>query len=144
MALKIDSIAADLSKEQEGDWIEITEWPGVKLKVRSVASKDFQNAREQRYGKMTKDLGRAQYSSEFSPHLAKLTASFLLLGWDGIVDGSEKPIDYTPAKAMELLSDPSMRELVTQTIWAATRVGSKDAEFTVAAVKNSEPPSATT
>lgn len=136
MALKISSIAVDLAKEQEGDWVEIAEWPGVRLKVRSINSKDFQNAREQRQTKLIRDLGRLPYESESAPHLAKLVASFVLLGWEGIVDADDKPIEYTPQAALELLSDPAMRELVKQTIWAAGRVGSKDAEFTTAVVKN--------
>lgn len=136
MALKISSIAADLAKEQEGDWVDIAEWPGVRLKVRSINSKDFQNAREQRQSKLIKDLGRLPYESESAPHLAKLVASFILLGWEGIVGADDQPIEYTPQVATELLSDPAMRELVKQTIWAAGRVGSKDAEFTTAVVKN--------
>lgn len=144
MALKITSIAADLAKETDGDWVDIAEWPGVRLKVRSLNSKDYQNAREQRIAKLTKDLGRPPYSSEFALHLSKLVAAFLLLGWDGIVDDAGKPIEYTAQKAADLLADPTMRELVAQTIWAAGRVGSRDAEFTTAAVKNSAAPSATT
>ncbi len=142
--LKLNSIAVDLSLEAEGDWVEVAEWPGVKLKVRSIESKDFQNAREQRHAKLAKALGRVPYQSEFAPHLAKLVASFILLGWEGIADENEGPIEYSQQKAMELLTDPTMRELVTQVIWAANRVGSRDAEFTAAAAKNSEPPSATT
>lgn len=143
MALKISSIAADLAKESEGDWVDIAEWPGVRLKVRSINSKDFQNARELRQTKLIKDLGRLPFESESAPHLAKLVATFILLGWEGIVDANDQPIEYSPAKALELLCDPSMRELVKQTIWAAGRIGSRDAEFTEAAVKNSAAPSAT-
>jgi hypothetical protein len=143
MALKITSIAVDLAKESDGDWVDIAEWPGVRLKVRSINSKDYQNAREQRQMKLTRDFGRLPFSSEMQPHINKFAASFLLLGWEGIVDGNEKPIEYSSEKAMEMLTDPAMRSLVEQVIWAANRVGSKDAEFTVAATKNSEPPAAT-
>jgi hypothetical protein len=75
--------------------------------------------------------------------LAKLVATFLLTGWEGIADDAGNPIPYSPEKALELLSDRAMRELVKQVILAATRVGERDAEFTAAAVKNSERPSAT-
>lgn len=136
MSLKIPSITVDLAKEQEGDWVDVAEWPGVRLKVRSINSKDYQNAREQQQTKLTRNFGRLPYASEMTPHVNRFAATFLLLGWEGIVDGDEKPIEYSPEKAMEMLTDPSMRTLVEQVIWAANRVGSKDAEFTAAAVKN--------
>lgn len=141
--IKISSIAADLAKEAEGDWVDIAEWPGVRLKVRSINNKLFQNAREQRVSKLMKDLGRAPYQSEMEPHLAKLAASFLLLGWEGICGDDDASIPYTPQKSNELMTDPAMRSLVEQVIWAASRVGSRDAEFVVAATKNSAAPSAT-
>lgn len=144
MGIKISSLAADLDKEMSGEWVDIPEWPGVRLQVRSINNKNFQNAREQRISKLIKDLGRSPYSSETGPHIAKLAATFLLLGWEGICDDDGKAIDYTPQKAMDLLSDPAMRALTEQVIWAATRVGSKDAEFTVDAAKNSPAPSAGT
>jgi hypothetical protein len=145
MALKISSIAVDLAKETEGDWIDIAEWPGVRLKVRSINSKDYQTARETRVNKLMQSLGRVPLATEMQPYIAKFAASFLLLDWEGIIVGSgDVPTPYSASVAMELLTDPSMRDLVTQVIWAATRVGSRDAEFTTAAIKNSEVPSVTT
>lgn len=141
--LKISSIAADLAKEAEGDWIDIAEWAGVRLLVRSIHNKLFQNAREQRIAKLTKELGRLPFQSEMEPHIAKFATSFLLLGWDGICGDDDTPIPYSTSKAIELMTDPAMRSLVEQVIWAATRVGSRDAEFVTANAKNCAAPSAT-
>lgn len=143
MALKLSSIAADISTENDGEWIEIEEWPGVKLLVRSINYKAYQNAREMRLRKMTAALGRAPFGTEFAPVVAELAAAHLLLGWDGIVGDDEAPIEYSRAKGIEMLTDQKYRALVSQTIWAATRVGDREAEFTETAAKNSEAPSAT-
>jgi hypothetical protein len=145
MALKLSSIAADLAKENEGDWVDISEWAGVRLKVRSINSKDYQIARETRVNKMIQSLGRLPLAPEMQPHIAKLAASFLLIGWEGVIVGDgDVPTEYSPAVAMELMTDPAMRPFVEQVIWAATRIGSRDAEFTSAAIKNSAQPSAMT
>jgi hypothetical protein len=143
MGLKIGSIAADLAAESEGEWVDIAEWPGVRLRVRSINYKLFQNAREMAYAKLTKALGRQPLTSEFAPKLAKLVQVHLLLEWDGLDDDNDKPLPYSSKLADEMYTDPRYRELVSQTIWAATRVGDRDAEFTTAATKNSAPPSAT-
>lgn len=134
--LKINSLAADLAKEQDGDWEDVPEWPGVRLKVRSLNYKPYTNARDDALRKLAKRLNRAPYSSESEPIIARLSATFLLLGWEGIAGDDDAAMDYTPAKAMETLTDPSMRALVEQVISAAGRVGTRDVEFTVDAVKN--------
>ena len=136
MSLKLSSIKADLAKEAEGDWVSIPEWPGVRLKVRSINSKDYQTARELRVQKFVKDLGRLPTSIEMEPHVNRLAAAFLLIGWEGINGDDDQPLAYTPKTALELLSDPAMRELTMQVIWAANRVGVRDAEFTADAIKN--------
>ena len=78
------------------------------------------------------------------PSLGKLVARHLLRGWEGIIVGDgDTPTEYTPQIALDLFADPEMVELERQTLWAATRVGERDVEFTVDAIKNSEKPSAT-
>lgn len=144
MSLKLNSIKADLAKESEGDWVAIPEWPGVRFKVRSIHCKDYLNAREMKVQGLVKALGRLPTSSELEPHIGKLVSAFLLLDWDGLLDDNDKPLPYSAERARELLGDPAMRELVQQVIWAANRIGTRDAEFVADAVKNSEAPSVTT
>lgn len=141
--LKISSIKRDIAKENEGDWVPVPEWPGVRLKVRSISSKDYQTGREMLMGKLTRTLGRTPTSPEMEPQLAKLIATHLLRGWEGIADDDDKPLEYSAKVALDLLADPSMRELEQQVIWAANRVGDREAEFTADATKNSAAPSAT-
>jgi hypothetical protein len=141
MALKLSSIKTVVS--EQGDWIEIAEWPGVRLKVRSIASRDYQIAREMLVQRLMRSLGRVPTSPEMEPGLGRLVATHLLRGWDGIAADDNSPIEYTAALGLEYLIDPEMRELEQQVIWAAGRVGDRDAEFTLNAIKNSKAPSAT-
>lgn len=143
MALKLTSIKADLESENDGAWQEIADWPGVRLNVRSINSKDYQNQRELLVQELIKKLGRVPTSVEMAPRLNKLLAEFILRGWDGIVDDDEKPVIWTPKVGIDYLTNPEYRELAAQVVWAASRVGQRDAEFTVDAVKNSAAPSAT-
>ena len=145
MSLKLSSIKRDLAKENEGDWVDIPEWAGVRLKVRSINSRDYSIAREILVGKLARNFGRIPTSPEMEPALAKLVAQHLLRGWDGIIVGDgETPTEYSAKLALDLLVDPEMRDLEQQVIWAANRVGDRDAEFTVDAAKNSAVPSVTT
>lgn len=142
MALKLSSIKRETDKD--GDWIDIPEWTGVRVKVRSINSRDYQIAREMLVGKLTRNLGRLPTTPEMEPALGKLVATHLLRGWDGLASDDDKAIEYTPKLALEMLADPQMRALEEQVIWAANRIGDRDVEFTADAVKNSAAPSATT
>jgi hypothetical protein len=142
MALKLSSIKRELSND--GEWVDIPEWTGVRFKTRSIYSRDYQIAREMLVQKLARQLGRLPTSPEMEPALGKLVARHLLRGWDGIVDGNpEAPVEWTPDVGLEYLSNREYVDLEQQVIWAATRVGERDAEFTVDAVKNSDAPSAT-
>jgi hypothetical protein len=143
MSLELSSIKRDLAKENEGEWIDIPEWPGVKLKVRSIQSRDYQIAREMLVQRLTRQLGRFPTTPEMEPALGKLVARHLLRGWEGFVlDG--KPLEFSAEIAIGMFADPLWSALEAQAIWAATRVGERDAEFTADATKNSAAPSATT
>lgn len=143
MALKLSSIKRDLAKENDGEWQNIPEWPGVRLKVRSINSRDYQIAREMLLQKLTRQLGRMPTTPEMEPMLAKLVAQHLARGWEGLADEKDVLIEYESKTAMDLISNPEMRALEEQFIWAAMRVGDHNAEFTVDAAKNSAVPSAT-
>lgn len=142
--LKLNSVKRDLAREAEGEWIDIAEWPGVRLKVRSINNKDYTNARDAKMTALSRSLGRVPFEAEMAPHIAKLAASFLLLGWEGLIVGDgETPTEYGASIALEVLTDPAMSPLVAQVIWAAGRVGTREAEFVGDATKNSARPSAT-
>lgn len=143
MALKLSSIRRDATRDNEGEWQDIPEWPGVKIKARSINSKDYQIAREMLVQKLMRTLGRAPTSPEMEPMLGKIVATHLLRGWEGIAGDDDALIEYSAKVGLETLGDPDMNALEQQVIWAAMRTGDRDAEFTADAVKNSAAPSAT-
>lgn len=140
--LKLSSIKTTIS--EEGEWVESADWPGVRLKVRGINCRDYQQARELLVQKQIKALQRVPTTPEMEPALGKLVARHLLRGWEGIAGDDDKALEYTPEIGLEKLSDPAYAALEQQVIWAASRVGERDAEFTVDAAKNSPAPSATT
>lgn len=144
MGIKLSSLKRDAAADKEGEWQDIAEWPGVRIKARSINSKDYQIAREMLVQRLTRQLGRLPTSPEMEPMLAKLVAVHLLRGWEGIDADDGKPIEWTAKVGQEMLSEPDNNALEQQVIWAAIRTGDRDPEFTVDAVKNSEPPFATT
>lgn len=138
--LKIDSIKTPEASD-DGDWVKIPEWEGVEFLVRRLGSRDYQIARELLVQKKSKALQRMPTSPEMEPELGKLVSRHLLRGWKGIADGSGKEITWSPDVGLEMLTDPSLRELESKVIWAAGTLDDTNAEFTTAAVGNSDRPS---
>lgn len=143
--LKLSSIKQKVTApNDEGEWVDVADWPGVRLKVRSINNRDYEIARQLLVQKLVKALGRMPTTPEMEPALGKLFARHLLRGWEGIAGADDAPLLYTPEAALEQLTDPEMAALNQQVAWAASRVAETDAEFTVDAAKNSPAPSATT
>jgi hypothetical protein len=134
MALKLSSLKSSVS--DEGEWVDIPEWPGVRLKVRSIAVKDYQIARDLLLSRLSRRLGRMPTGPEMEPDLGRLVAIHLLRGWEGLAGADDKAEQFTPERAIQLLTDPDLRQLETQVIWAASHVGETELEFTEDAEKN--------
>jgi hypothetical protein len=142
MAVKLSSI--EIATDDDGTFIPVAEWPGVRLKVRPLNSKDYQIARELLVQSLVKALGRMPTSPEMEPKLGALVARHLLRGWEGLAGDDEKPVEYSAKLALQYLTDPKYGALEAQVIWAAGRAGDREVEFTVDTVKNSAAPSAST
>lgn len=138
MGMKLSSIQTNVS--DDGDWVEIPEWPGVRLKVRSINSKDYQVGRQFLVQKLTRRLGRQPTNPEMEPELGRLVAKHLLRGWEGIDDDAGKPLEFTPVTGTEYLTNAAYAELEGQVIWAASVVGASTAQFSEDAIKNSAAP----
>ena len=138
MTIKIESVLADTDVEQNGMYIEIPEWPGVSLSVRSLELPAYKIALDilvSRFARKYK--GKSAPPVERDSEVGKLLAKHILFDWKGF----EEP--YSEDYALELFSSPKGRNLVKQTMWAAAQVGEIDIEFVEEEVKNSEKPSAT-
>ena len=129
--LKLNSIKVDVSAEHAGQYIEIPEWPGVSLGVRSIEYGPYKMAWEQLVQKYARRYkGRSAPAEVRDADVGKLLATHILFDWKGI-----EP-EYTAEYAEEFLGNTSGRELAKQVLWASGKAAEVEAEFTDDAVKN--------
>lgn len=144
MAIKLSSIKADPVRETEGDWQDIPDLPGLRLKVRSLEFTQYRVARDLLTQKLIRKYGRKPIPPDVqTKEFGRLYADHILLDWEGIADDVGASIPYSRDAAHEYLSDPDFRKLTAAVEWAAQQVGESEIEFLEEAAKNSETPSAT-
>ena len=132
MTVKLSSIASDIVREQEGDWIDYPDWPGVKFHVRSLNHPPYKTARDLLLQKMIRrNKGKPLQAETMTVEQGRLYADHILLGWDGF------DVPYSEDVARQDLTDPRHRNLVGAVEWCASRVGELDVEFVEDAEKNS-------
>lgn len=137
MVLKLASLKADLAREEQGDWIEFPDWPGVEFKVSSLHLPAFQMARDLMYQRFARIYKKKPVPKDvLTAEIGKLYSKHILHGWRGL------DVDYTPEVALETLSDPAYRNVVAAVEFCAAKLSEVDAEFDEDAIKNSEAPSA--
>jgi hypothetical protein len=138
MAIKLDSIKNNVTAEREGDYIEIPEWPGVTLGVRSLEMPAYKIALDilvQKYARKYK--GKTAPPDVRDSDIGGLLADHVLFDWNGFDQA------YTAEKAKELMTSPEGKEFVKQVLWAAQQIAESEVEFVADAVKNLPPPSVT-
>lgn len=133
MTVKIKSLAADRTREREGEWVAIVDLPGVELKVRSINYPAFDLAMKNEQQRLFRKYGRKPIPDEVSIALnGKLYAEHLLLDWRGFDE------TFSTDLAHELLTDVAYRDLVGHVLWASMQVGRVETEFVELAVGNSD------
>lgn len=133
MTVKLGSLRADLKRENDGDWIDIPELPGVRLKVRSLHYGPFQAAKSITDGRLARQYpGNTTVPPDvLHRENGRLYGEHILLGWDGF----DEP--YSEERASEVLADPEYRELHEHIRYAMRAIALIDAEFIEGAGKNS-------
>lgn len=133
MTIKLKSLAVDLKKESDGDWVPYLPWKGVRFHVRSTAFPEFKTAQE----RLLRDLAKKRQVSgqdvpadEISVRLGKIFADHVLLGWEGL----DEP--YNAVVAEQVLTDPAYRDVLRAVEECASRVGQADVEFVESEAKN--------
>jgi len=134
MTVKLTSLRADTRRENDGDWVELPELPGVALKVRGFAYGPFQNAKSQIEAKWARRTGGRDAIPAEEQYKAngRLYARYLLLDWRGFDE------TYDPELVEQLLTDLGYRELHDHIRYATNKVSQVDAEFVEAASGNSD------
>lgn len=133
MTIKLKSLAVDLKKESDGDWVPFLPWKDVKFHVRSTSYPQFKTAQERllRYlAKKRQNSGQDVPADEISARLGKIFADHILLGWEGL----DEP--YNEAVAEQVLTDPAYRDVLRAVEECAARVGQADIEFVESEAKN--------
>ncbi|TPJ60822.1 hypothetical protein [Mesorhizobium sp. B2-6-1] len=145
MTIKLGSLAADLKKEREGDWIEPKEWgglnpekpfemtplPGLALLVRSTNYPPYMTARQAALEKIKLDYPDGQVPPDAQARInGELAVQHLLLGWRGL------DIEYSPDVVSNVLVAEEHRVLRDITYYCAGLVGKRKVEFVEAAAKN--------
>ncbi len=135
--LKLSSLRANLEREQQGDWVDSLRWAGVRFRVRALTTPSYRIKRDPRLATLSRKYKGKPIPPEVSgPILGRLYAEEILLGWEGL------DIAYSPEVALETLSDPAYRELVSEIEWCAGTLSEVDAEYEEETAKNSVRPSA--
>jgi hypothetical protein len=143
--MKLSSLKADLAREEEGDWVEIPDFPGVSLKVRSANSKAYSMQLSVLSQKFARKYGQRPIPPEDSLRgSGKLLARYILLDWKGLDDDVAQPLIYSADLAEELLTNPEYRKLANAVLWAAQRIAEAEVDELDDVIKNSEKPSAMT
>lgn len=151
MTIKLASLAADTKAEREGEWIEPKEWPGLdpvkpfemtqlpglSFLVRSTNFQPYVTARQAALEDMKAKYPDDKIPAEISSRIdGELAVEHLLLGWKGL------DVEYSAPAALEVATAEEHRVIRNMIYWCAGRVGKRRVEFTEAAGKNSERPSA--
>jgi hypothetical protein len=133
MAIKLGSLRTDLRKERDGDWVDIPELPGVKLKVRSFNYPPYETARNLLVQKLTRQYGKKPIPTEvLQPLFGELYAEHILVDWKGF------DVAYSADVAQAELTEPSARDLRRHVEYAANHVADIEIAFTEEAAGNSE------
>ncbi|HBF30862.1 hypothetical protein [Rhizobium sp.] len=137
MAIKLESLKADLDRETKGDWVDHPDIPGLRLKVSSLFKPEYTTAREMAYKRLS-----AIYKGDSIPQLVLSTelgglyAKYILHDWEGL------DVPYSEATAEKYLTDPAYRLLVSAVEWCAGKLAEIRVEYVEQDAKNSGKPSA--
>ncbi len=124
MTLKLSSIRADLDRELKGDWVDSRQWPGVRFLVCALTKPSYRIKRDALLQRLArKHKGKPIPSDELAPHIGKLYCEEILFGWEGI------DVPYSPETALETLTDPGHRELVSEVEYCAGTLSETEAEY---------------
>lgn len=138
--LKLASLKANLEREEKGDWID-SRWKDEDGKpIRFLVSAKTKASFKIKSDQLFKRLGRKYKDGVvpdevLTPVIGKLIAEELLHGWENI------DVPYSPEVALEHLTDPAFRELLSEVEYCANKLATIDAEYTEEELGKSGKPS---
>jgi hypothetical protein len=104
--MEIGRLSIDVQRASQGVWVEYEE--GAAFLVASTATATYAAAQSARYEalwKMEGDKNAPWFREATREAELDLLCSHVLLGWRGLTDKGQ-PVEFSPAKARELLGRP--------------------------------------
>lgn len=139
--MKLSALKINAEAVEEGAWVDnIPELGGIRLKVRGIGNSAYRRMQS----KLIEAVPRAQRQrGQVDPDVMdaitnKCLAHTVLLGWDGILDDDDKQLPFSKEKALEILTDPSLRPFRDGVAWASAIVAQTEAAGQEADEGNSE------
>jgi len=105
---KLSDLRVDPALETEGVWVDFA--AGVRLRIARLANPRFQ----ERIFALAHRNGAAESEptkEERDQQLRRAVAETVLVGWDQVEEEDGSPMPYSPERALEVLSDPGLRDL---------------------------------
>ncbi len=139
VGIKLSSMRADRATERAGDWIPAVDIdPSVSWYVRSTNYPPFKIARDHASNRLSRQFKeKAVPDDDMALVNGELAVEHLLLGWKGLFeDDGKTPIDFTPERATQILTDDEYRAVRASVYLAATKVGRTEVEIVEDTAKN--------
>lgn len=119
MAFKLGNALVNVQAENEGEWQDSSEFPGVQYLLRSVHYPPYTIERDMELAKLGRKYGKQGPPDHVVKSLlGRLFAKHLLLDWRGFDDAP-----YTKTMVAELLPKRDARKIVEDISYCAGRVG---------------------
>lgn len=114
MAFKISRLKADPQREVEGVWVDV--YDGLRLRVARLTNPHFREAVRKQGRKHQLSMRRGLVDDAQLDDITRVAvAKYVLLGWENLVDDNDKPIPYSPEKALEIFKEsPDFYDMVIE------------------------------
>lgn len=109
--MKLGTVAVDTAKSEDGIWREVVRGTGFECRIARHNNSRFRAALESRIIDLSRDSQKEPTAEQYAEATLMAFCSCVLVDWRGLEDDDDKPIDYSPEKAFEILSDPQYADL---------------------------------
>lgn len=139
--MRITDMAIDVDRLEKGAWIEETEIPGLRLKVRGANNHDWRKLQQKLLEQVPRKsrLGGRLELDTSDEIQTKLLLHCCLLDWGGLEDKQGNPIPYSLEQARTFLTDPQYGRFRDAVVVAANLVADIKEADTKEAVGNLVP-----
>jgi hypothetical protein len=127
---KISSYATDKQKTTKGVWVEVSEGLAIKVAYLGSSNTAYQDCVRTLGKPIRKKLATLTADAdEMNPIICKAMAKHILLDWRNLEGEDGKSIEYSQAKAEELLlAYPEFRDIVQEIATDVSNFRSQDIE----------------